>query len=167
MKYANMAVAFSLIVIFGVLSFMRSALYVDELLLWKDIVVKSPNKARPHHELGFAFMMAGNLQEATVHLERAVAMSPNYEYALVNLAIVYNAIGRKDKARELIARNIAINPNFLPALYKQALWDYETGMLTEALRKYNRIIQIDPFSKEAEFARQMIKLIDRNNQWER
>ena len=36
----------------------RNQLYRDRLLLWSDAVKKSPNKARPHNNLGHAYALA-------------------------------------------------------------------------------------------------------------
>lgn len=84
----RLILACGLVIILGVLSFMRSSVYKDEMTLWGDTVLKSPYKARPHHRLGFALMMAGHLQAAAMHFETAIAMRPDYTYALNNLATV-------------------------------------------------------------------------------
>ena len=60
------------IIIYGLLIFLlmtgsywRNRVWESELELWTDCVKKSPNKDRPHNNLGDVFLNQGKYQEAT------------------------------------------------------------------------------------------------------
>jgi Flp pilus assembly protein TadD len=137
----------------------RTLIYEDEVTLYTDIVSRSPNKARPHNNLGDALKKAGRLEEARVHLERALALQPDYPDALNNLATIYNSTGRKEEALQLLTQALSLDPRHLQARYNLAITAYEQGMPGEASRQYAIIIDLAPYSKEAVFARKMLPMI--------
>jgi len=141
----------------------RSFCYVDEAALWQDTILKSPQKARPHNNLGHALKNAGRLDEAAHSFERAIELNPDYPDALNNLSTIYNSTGRKQDALDLLRRTLSLNPGHLQAKYNLALQYYEMGLFSDAVREYSQLIEISPYSKEAAFARQMLLLIQRNS----
>ncbi len=148
-----------LIALFTTAAFLRASLYRDDAELWADSARKSPNKARPHNNLGHALKEQGRLEEATIHFERAVALDPDYPDALNNLSTMYNNFGRKDEALALLQRVIELSPGHLQARFNLAIRYYEMGMTGDASREYMTIIQLSPFSKEAAFARKMLAMM--------
>ncbi len=141
------------------MSFARSSIYKDELTLYTDIVSRSPNKARPHNNLGDALKKAGRFEEAGPRFERAIALQPDYPDALNNLATIYNSAGRKKEAFELILRALLLDPRHIQARSNLALIFYERGMLSETSQQYAIIIEQAPYSKEAVFARKVLSMI--------
>lgn len=143
-------------------TYSRNTVWQNEVSLWKDAALKSPNKSRPFNNVGYALKNAGNFQDAAIYLERAVALDPDYQEALNNLAITYRTIGRRDEALELMRRLLAIDPDYIPARLTVALWHYQDGMTASAINEFNFIIQQAPNSKQALFSTQMMQLIDKN-----
>lgn len=141
------------------MSIVRSSVYEDELTLYTDIVSRSPNKARPHNNLGEALKKAGRFDEAGARFERALALQPNYPDALNNLATIYNKSGRKEEALQLLLQALALVPGHLQARYNLAITFYERGMLHESAQQYELIIELAPYSKEGAFARTMLSVI--------
>jgi len=137
----------------------RSSIYEDEVTLYTDVVFRSPNKARPHNNLGDALKKAGRFEEAGPHFERALALQPDYPDALNNLATIYNSSGRRGEAIQLLSQAISLDPGHLQARYNLAITFYEQGMLSEASQQYAIIIELAPYSKEAAFARKMLAMI--------
>ena len=147
------------IVLLAAMSFARSAIYETEVTLYTDIVSRSPNKARPHNNLGDALKKAGRAEEAGYHFERAIELLPDYPDALNNLATIYNNSGRKEEAYQLLSRALALNPGHLQARFNLAMTLYEQGKPFESAQQYAIIIQLVPYSKEAVFARKMLSMI--------
>lgn len=82
----------------GLLSFtyQRNLLYQDRLLLWSDAVRKSPNKARPHNNLGYAFSLHGDWDRAIEQFRIAAQLDPDYVLAQENLRDAYlHRVGRQ------------------------------------------------------------------------
>ena len=149
----------ALITALGVASFVRSAVYEDEIVLYTDIVAKSPNKARPHNNLGENLKKAGRIAEAQQHLERALMIQPNYPDAMNNLATIFGSTGRKGDAVALLQQCLILAPGHAQARFNLAIQFYERGMVAEAVREYELLIATAPQTKEAAFAVKMLQMI--------
>ena len=150
------------VLLFAASSFVRSAVYQTEVTLYSDIVAKSPGKARPHNNLGHALKEAGRIPEAAAQLEQALEIKPDYPDALNNLGTIYSSTGRREEGLELLSRALQFNPGHLQARYNLAMQYYENGMIPEAEREYQLLIQLAPQSKEAVFAYKMLAMINRS-----
>ena len=53
-----------MIAVLCLFTYQRNLLYQDPLLLWSDTVAKSPNKARPHNNLGYAYALRDDWDRA-------------------------------------------------------------------------------------------------------
>lgn len=63
----------------------RNQCYRSEVGLWSDTVAKSPGKARPYNNLGYAYRQAGRRAEAREAYLTALRLDPNYVKARYNL----------------------------------------------------------------------------------
>jgi Tfp pilus assembly protein PilF len=80
--------------------------------LWKDVVGKSPQKARPLGNLGQTLVEAGQPWEAIPVLERALAIVPYYPMANFNLGRAYTLIGQSGTAIPYLRKALAYEPDF-------------------------------------------------------
>jgi len=71
------------------LTVQRNALYQDPVLLWSDTVRKSPQKARPHNNLGHAHALNGDWVHAIEEFRMALTFKPDYILAQENLRDAY------------------------------------------------------------------------------
>ncbi|MDH5775067.1 MAG: tetratricopeptide repeat protein [Nitrospirota bacterium] len=71
------------------LTVQRNALYQDSVLLWSDTVHKSPQKARPHNNLGHAYALQGDWTHAIEEFRVALTLQPDYVLAQENLREAY------------------------------------------------------------------------------
>jgi tetratricopeptide (TPR) repeat protein len=152
----RLLIAVLLLLLLSAASWKRNALYADGVTLWSDAVRKSPNKSRPYNNLGLMLKDSNRVPEAMHEFERAVERDPDNAYALNNLATVYCSVGRREECAALLRKAIFLKPDYIQARYNLAMYFYEAGLLDEALREYSAIVQIDPSSNEAAFARPMI-----------
>jgi Flp pilus assembly protein TadD len=155
-----MPIIVSIVLAFTCASWIRSSVYNDRLSLWADTVRKSPNKARPHYNLGMALREAFHLQEARLEFEKTLQLTPNDVHAMNNLATIYINIDRNYDALFLLQKVLALDPSYLSARSNLAMMYYRMNRVNDALMEYSRIMQIMPNSKEAAFAERMITLID-------
>jgi tetratricopeptide (TPR) repeat protein len=63
----------------------RNQAYQNEISLWEATVAKSPNKARTHNNLGYAYLLAQRKEEARRELTVALRLDPQLYQAQYNL----------------------------------------------------------------------------------
>lgn len=77
-------------------TYQRNLLYQDRLLLWSDAVAKSPNKARPHNNLGYAHALRDDWDRAIEEFRTAARLDPDFILAQQNLRDAYlHRVGRQ------------------------------------------------------------------------
>lgn len=74
----------------------RNEVYRSEISLWEDTVSKSPNKARAHNNLGYAYSLAGRDDEAGNAYREALRLDPDYGKAANNLIRLREGESSKD-----------------------------------------------------------------------
>ncbi len=67
------------------LTVLRNQDYASEISLWEDTVMKSPDKARVHNNLGYAYMLAHRHDEARREFTSALQLDPRLYKARYNL----------------------------------------------------------------------------------
>lgn len=78
------------------LTFARNLVWLSPLTLWLDAVEKSPDKARPHANLGAAYQKVDRLDEAIAQHCRTLELSPKDEVASDNLDLALTLRGSYD-----------------------------------------------------------------------
>ncbi|MGH7228800.1 MAG: tetratricopeptide repeat protein [Nitrospiraceae bacterium] len=90
------SLALALILVLCLMTFQRNALYRDPVLLWSDAVEKSPQKARPHNNLGHAYALRDDWDRAIEEFRVAARLDPDYTHAQQNLRDAYlHQVGRQ------------------------------------------------------------------------
>lgn len=84
-RHRFMVVAAVLLLCAGALTVTRNRDYRSEIDLWQATVQQSPDKARPHNNLGYAWQMAGRKNAARAEYLNALQIDPEYSKARWNL----------------------------------------------------------------------------------
>jgi tetratricopeptide (TPR) repeat protein len=128
-----------------ILASQRNKVWKDDISLWSDANSKSPNKARPLINLGYAY---GNLQQwdkAISAFSKVNEVEPNYHAAAYyNLGIAYWAIGEKEKSMENYSLAIKVDSNYTDAYYGRGVCYYYLNEQDKALSDYSKAISILP-----------------------
>ncbi|MFH2140206.1 MAG: tetratricopeptide repeat protein [Pseudomonadota bacterium] len=74
----------------ALLTAQRNLDYRSEITLWQATAQQSPNKARVHNNLGYAWLLAGNNDEARREFQRALQLDPQHAEAAGNLRRLEN-----------------------------------------------------------------------------
>jgi tetratricopeptide (TPR) repeat protein len=95
-RFTFTGIAALLIIVLGTFTYQRNLLYQDRLFLWTDAVRKSPNKARPHNNLGYAYALHGDWDRAIEEFRTAARLDPDFIRAQQNLRDAYfHRVGRQ------------------------------------------------------------------------
>ena len=95
-RLGSTVLATTVIVVLCVFTYQRNRLYQDQMSLWSDTVRKSPNKARPHNNLGRAHALQDDWDRAIEEFRTAARLDPNFILAQQNLRDAYlHHVGRQ------------------------------------------------------------------------
>ena len=142
-KWIRAVLLSSVVIVLSVWTYQRNIVWSDDVLLWKDCVVKAPHKSRQHYNLGVVLARKGNLNEAIEEYRAALKIKPDYVEAYYNLG---NAFMRKGDARAAIHNyRMALqnNPDFFKAYYNIAKILYGQGNIDEAIQNYQKALAIN------------------------
>ena len=146
-----------LVLLCGLLSAQRNAVWQDELSLWQDAVRKAPQMYRVQTNLGKALQLAGERAAALQTYQAALAIDPRHGDAYNNVATIYHQQSKsyREQGKEVLAGN-----RLEQAIewYHKALQYYpgyeeihqnlgdayaQKGQLGRALESYERALEID------------------------
>jgi protein O-mannosyl-transferase len=95
-RFGAKSLAAVLVLVLCLFTYQRNRLYYDQVSLWSDTVRMSPNKARPHNNLGHAYALQGDWDQAIDEFRIAVRLNPDYALAQKNLRDAYlHQVGRQ------------------------------------------------------------------------
>jgi tetratricopeptide (TPR) repeat protein len=120
----------------------RNKLWQDDLKLWMDCSIKSPNKARPYLSMGQILTNRKQYDEALPNYLKALQINPYFVDAHYNLGILFDKRDEPIKAIEHYRKAVELEPDFAKAnnnlgvaLLKQDLTEEAIIYLQKALRK--------------------------------
>ena len=98
-------VATLVLLVLGSLTLVRNQVYSNEVGLWEDTARKSPNKARVHNNLGYAYLLSKRQGEARQEFKLALQLDPNLYQARYNLdRLVDEVNSAADKNEKAMSR---------------------------------------------------------------
>ncbi|MDP3111369.1 MAG: tetratricopeptide repeat protein [Thermodesulfovibrionales bacterium] len=125
-------------------AYARNAIWKDSISLWEDTVKKSPEKARPHNNLGSAYAKQGRIDEAVNEYKTALKIKPDFNDALYNLGISYFDQGRIDEAIREYKVAIMFKPGDVDIHNNLGVAYYRQGRIDEAINEYKAALKINP-----------------------
>ena len=91
-------------------TYARNRVWNDEVVMWTDVVRKSPGKARAHSNLGFAYFDAGRYDRALEETEKAIQIDPKLAMAYYVRHLALEKMGDISKAIEVAKKSLEIDP---------------------------------------------------------
>jgi tetratricopeptide (TPR) repeat protein len=147
LRRVALAATVTVILIFSADAYLRNSVWSDRIVLWEDVVKKSPRKARPHYNLANLLKSDGRIDEAITHYQAASALSLDPRAsapALNNMGEAYYMKGMTDKAVEEFKAAIAMRPDYGNAHNNLANAYAQIGRLDEAVEEYELAIKSGP-----------------------
>jgi len=142
-KWIGAVLLCAVAIIFSVWAYQRSIVWSDDVILWKDCVIKSPHQSRQHYNLGVVLARNGNLDDAIKHYHVALNFKPDYVEAYYNLG---NAFARKGDVEAAIynyRKALQFNPDFFKSYYNIAKILFNQGKISEAIHNYQEALTIN------------------------
>ncbi|MFC1528857.1 tetratricopeptide repeat protein [Candidatus Latescibacterota bacterium] len=131
------------------LTYRRNMVWKDEISLWSDAVRKSPDKARPHYNLGTVHSQLGQVEKAIVEYRAALSIFPGYFEAHNNLGTAFRSLGRYEEAIGEYREVLRIYPNETIAYINIGESLSRMEKYDEAVRELRNAIRINPDYAEA------------------
>lgn len=125
-------------------TYWRNSIWKTDIALWTDCVEKSPHKARPHANLGFAYLNEGAYDKALDMTQKAIQIDPKYANAYYNLGMIYQKKGDVNKAISMVKKSIDLDPDLDMAYYSLGGIYFENGQYEEAAEAFKKFITIYP-----------------------
>jgi tetratricopeptide (TPR) repeat protein len=138
-------------ILFSIWSYERNGVWRDDMTLWADCVKKSPNKARPHTNLGVALWQRGKTKEALEHYSKALRINPNFIDAHNNIGIILRRQDRLEEASTHFSAVLRIDPDYREAHNNLGNTLSDLGRFDEAIGHYHEALRIDPYDAIAHY----------------
>ena len=128
----------------------QSEIYRDNETCFRSVLTKNPESATAHSNLGGALLNKGSVDEAIIHLRRAVAIEPDYQFGHYNLGTALLQIGQTNEAVSELRTALKINPNDPKAYYTLGNALSKKGEHDEAAASYERAVTLQPDFPDAQ-----------------
>lgn len=138
------AAGLSAVLLLGALSAARARVWSSSQTLWADAVRKNPGLARPHYQLGTAYLLDDRKQEAMDEFGAALRADPDFAPAALNRGGLFLEAGDLENARRNFERAVSANPSHAPARYNLAEALFRMGRLEPALAEVRVAIKLNP-----------------------
>lgn len=151
-KIKQASIIFILVIgILGTRSFLRVKNWKDGLTLYSHDISYNPNSFDLQNNLGTELFRAGKHEEALVHFQKSLDLSPNWHTPLNNIGVYYENKQDYEKANEYYLKAIE-NGNYYLAYENYAKLNYYHNTNTqeeiEKLRQFlNKSLLIFPYNQ--------------------
>jgi protein O-mannosyl-transferase len=128
-----------------------SYLTIKQITYWREPVgfykktlCYAPDDPKLYHNLGKAYLEAGNFQEAKKAFQKAIEIAPQNASLYNILGTAYNASGDRQNAAFFYQKAISINPDYADAYYNLGNTYLATGDTDNAVMSFKKAIRSAP-----------------------
>ncbi len=112
--------------------------------LWTHTLACTSDNCIGYNGLGNALLQKGDVDEAIVHYQKALQITPDYSEACCNLGTALLQKGDVDEAIVHYQKALQITPDFAKAHNNLGNAFQKKGRLGEAIEQFNHALEIDP-----------------------
>jgi tetratricopeptide (TPR) repeat protein len=142
------ALIFIVILLSGA-TYARNNVWHDNISIWQDAVRKSPNKARPHYNLGEAYLEHDLAENSIKESKIALQISPDLLEPHNNLGVAYIQLEKFDDAHNEFLYLLERNPYNVRAHNNMGIVYQEQGKHEDAIRSFRNALKLSPDSIKA------------------
>ena len=137
------AICGGIVLVAGIGTFARAAVWGDAVTLWEDTAAKSPNKPRVHFQLGYAYYERGDLNRAVEEFGKTAKLEPPTHNLLIDWALAYDGLSQPDLAIAKLRQAAALEAT--AHVYSQIAMVYaKRQRWTEAMEALATAEKLDP-----------------------
>jgi len=130
-----------LVALYALKAYFRNNVWKDELSLWTDVVLKSPQKDRGYNYRGFAYQANGDIEQALADFNQALKFNPKSPEAYNNRGNVYHVQKQSARALADYSQAIAIDPDDGDYYYNRGNAYQAKGDLDRAIADFSKAIE--------------------------
>ena len=161
-RQVELSLAAVLGIVLGTVTWQHAHAYTDAGTLYRTTISRNPSAWIAHNNLA-SLLLAGDptparIEEAMTHLQRALALKPDYAEAHYNLGTAFERLARRQEAaaaytralelapgeRRTLQRLAAVSHDRASALLEEGLGHEDAGRLEEAAQAYTAAAALDP-----------------------
>lgn len=145
-KYKYIAI-FLFMIIIGLNSIStheRNKVWKNDLSLWNDNVSKTPHLPRAWVNLGYAYSVLGQWNDAIDNYSKAIAIYPDFAKAHVDRGVAYGKLGQFDNVIADCSKAIEIDPKYTEAWYDRGIAYVNLHQFEKAVADFSKAIELDP-----------------------
>ena len=135
----------------GTATYARNRVWQGCITLWSDVLSKSPQSHRAHHNLGVVLMEQERLTEAVSHFSEALRIKPDYAIAHNNLGTALKEQGSLKEAISHFSEALRIRPDYAEAHNNLGTSLARQGKLKEAVGHFFKALRIKPDFADAHY----------------
>ena len=148
-RYLGIVLGGAVVLVLGVATWERACIYADAETLWRDNMVRNPNAAVVHNNLGIAL---GRVPEAIAQYEQTLRINPDFADAHFNLGVALMQTGRVPEAMAHWQQALRVKPDYAEAHYNLGVALMQMGRVPEAMEHWRQALRINPDFAEAHYS---------------
>ena len=141
------------LLLLGYLTYAQAHMYEDVEGLWKTTIRRNPGARIAWNNLGMAYFVKGNLEQAIRVYSEAIELNPKHAKFYYGRASAYLVKADYNRAIRDSDKAIEFNPRYAKAYSNRGLAYHGKGDLEQAIRDYNQAIQLNPKDGKAYYNR--------------
>lgn len=122
----------------------QTAVWVDPIHLWNDVLAKYPDSIMALDTQGVLSLQDGKLDDAQRAFERVIELVPGFSAAHYGLGVVFSRRGNWEQAAASLESALALEPKDRDAALLLAKSHEQRGQPDRALDRYQQIVDQDP-----------------------
>jgi tetratricopeptide (TPR) repeat protein len=122
----------------------RNKVWHTDETLWRDVTQKSPDNGRGLMNYGLTLMAKADYAGAERYFNRALVLTPNYPFLLVNLGILKEATGRPVEAESFFRRAVISNAGYPGSYFYYGRFLKRQGRIDEAIQNLDKTLALVP-----------------------
>ena len=130
----------------------RAAVYRSEETLWRDALMRNPNAAEAHYNLGVGLVREGRPEEGIEQWKQQLQAEPDDVEAHYNLGVAMERLGRTQEAIQYYEQVLRLKPDNARAHNNLGRILLNTGHVQDAIMHFELVLRLKPDNAGVHYA---------------